>query len=227
MALQWDIKKFDSVASTQDTLKSLDGEEGLVVIAAEQIAGRGRRGREWSCARGNLFLSLLLKPAGKLHELGFVVSLSLLAAFRSYIDAEYILKWPNDILVQDKKISGILIEIDGEKGAAYVGVGVNIKAAPLETAISLRDLGVEIDADDFAQSFLEQLEKHYSRLCDGLFPQILKEWQESSFAIGQEMTVHQGTKQLKGQYQGLDETGALLLKTGDKIEKLSSGDVWI
>ncbi|RZI46682.1 biotin--[acetyl-CoA-carboxylase] ligase [Candidatus Finniella inopinata] len=134
--MQITVHHYPSVASTNTTAKDylvLGAEEGTVIIADEQTAGRGQFGRVWQSLNGNLHCSLILKPPVRLEpfypELAMVAAGALQKALQEIIpDLPVTLKAPNDLLIDGKKVAGILIEV--ESGALIIGIGLNIKKAP-------------------------------------------------------------------------------------------------
>ena len=132
---RWRVQRLDVTASTnEDARRAAEvGEaEGLVVVASQQSAGRGRQGRVWESPVGNLYCSVLLRPKNMPHGAGFysfAASLAVRDAVASFISNTAVtLKWPNDVLVGGKKISGILLEIAGD--ALIVGAGINVTHSP-------------------------------------------------------------------------------------------------
>ncbi len=135
---------------------------GLWITAGRQLQGRGSRGRQWVSEPGNLYASLLLRAPGsdeKLHTLTFVTSLAIRDAIYALPDAGFAdvaLKWPNDVLLNGKKTSGILLESHHVRDARFViiGMGVNISHFPQDTlypATSLQAEGINTNADDLVQ----------------------------------------------------------------------------
>ena len=164
-SMDWRVNVLGSVSSTQDLVKEFADrgeEEGFAVQALTMTNGRGRQGNEWDAPMGNLYLSFLLRPECSLNEAGqlaFVVALALSEAIDLYMDKnrQKTLKWPNDILIDGKKMCGILLEsqtrVDGSLEYIVVGCGVNIMAPPegragLQEAAQSR-VAINVFRDDF------------------------------------------------------------------------------
>ena len=143
----------DQVASTNDEALRLAAEgadEGTLVTASRQTAGRGRRGRAWQSDEGNLFLSLVLNPKGGLRAagaVGFAAALAITDAIAGLMgrDAGLALKWPNDVLIGGRKASGLLIEraVCAEDDVLVLGVGINLVSHPDDTRYPATDLSAE------------------------------------------------------------------------------------
>ena len=167
----WQWQDFELVNSTNDTAiensPNFKGEH-FIISAQMQTNARGRLGRTWQSLKGNLFASLGL-PLNEipLNTLPFILSLSLLKAIKSINpNINITLKWPNDVLIDGKKISGILIESTDYHTIA--GIGVNIKTSPQNNHISypatnLNDCNIKIDRYEFLQSFIKQLDSNIGR----------------------------------------------------------------
>jgi BirA family biotin operon repressor/biotin-[acetyl-CoA-carboxylase] ligase len=205
--------------------------EGTVVIADAQTAGRGRIGKPWFSPPGvNLHMSVLLKPPIQISEarlLTLIGSLAIADAIETQgVKAQ--VKWPNDVLVADKKIAGVLAEVqthDRKVEHLILGMGVNLnidrpamdrlfgEAAP--GATSLREaLGHDIDRTAFAALLLGRLEKHYFDFLEAGKRPILKEWRSRSF-LGRRVSVREEDMHVEGVAMGLDEEGCLLVTLDD------------
>ena len=234
----------DSVGSTNDEARRLaeeGAEDGTLVWAREQSDGRGRRGRHWESPRGNLYLSLVLRPQCSLAEaaqLGFVAALGLGDAIGSVapplIEATY--KWPNDVLVNGRKAAGILLESQGGEGSAcdwlVLGLGANLASFPEDTefpATSLRFEGCPLEVDEVA--LLEAFAKHFltwvNRWLEEGFAPIRKGWRNHAHGLGEVTRVRLAREELSGVFKDLDETGALILGVADGGERrVTAGEVY-
>ncbi|MBU2564874.1 MAG: biotin--[acetyl-CoA-carboxylase] ligase, partial [Candidatus Thermoplasmatota archaeon] len=150
------IHHFKKVSSTNDVAKeiALKGERNFVVVADEQTKGKGRMGREWLSPIGGLYLSVVTK---KNPMLPLISGVAVACSLKNFgLSTE--IKWPNDVMVGDKKISGILIECFND--SCVVGVGVNINKPPLKTATSIKDeTGKNISKDTVLNSILKNFKK--------------------------------------------------------------------
>jgi BirA family biotin operon repressor/biotin-[acetyl-CoA-carboxylase] ligase len=189
------LHKVDSTNNFAKKLACYGAAEGTVVIAEEQTAGRGRRGRKWFSPKGGLYFSVILRPPIKVNEaVGIVVAAGLAIAkiLNENCGLRVEAKWPNDILLDRKKVCGILTEVNsvGEKvNYAVVGIGINVNSAvskefPEElkpVAISLREkLKKRIRLEDLLKPCLEKLEEVYESYVKMGFQPILGEWMKYS-----------------------------------------------
>ena len=229
---------FEEVDSTNNKAKqiALEEKEGAVVISEMQTSGRGRRGREWQSPKGGIYISFILKPnfsPERAPQLTLVSSLALvetLNAMDSNLNAK--IKWPNDVLISGKKISGILTELsaDMEKiNYIVVGVGVNINTDTNnlpETATSLKlEMKEEVSVKLFLKSFLEHYDSVYREYLDGGINQIIERWKNNSDTLGKNVKIIGINETYEGLAKDIDENGALILKTKEKEIKIYSGDV--
>jgi BirA family biotin operon repressor/biotin-[acetyl-CoA-carboxylase] ligase len=226
------IEHLDEVGSTNDVLKErarAGAPELSVVTAGRQTAGRGRSGRGWASPRGNLFLSVLLRPRLAADDL---VALPLAAGVAT-ADAlaecgiEPRLKWPNDVVVGERKLAGILVEGSSGPGGvetALVGIGVNVALDPAELPGELRARVTSLEAltgrpiaiADVAAAVLARLRLWYDRLArDGRAP-VLAAWKARAVSWwGSPVEARSGESVLRGTLRDLDERGALVLDLED------------
>lgn len=230
------------MTSTNDEARRLaeSGAQGLIAVRArEQTAGRGRRGREWLSPRGNLYLSLLLRPECSIADaaqLSFVVAQALGNAISKLFDETRIQnKWPNDVLLDGKKVAGLLLESSGGDAHSVdwviIGCGVNIAyhpELPNYPTTSLNSLADrEIGTEEVFGLFLNEFEaQHDLWLRSGIVP-IRECWLERAVGLGQEIVARLPSQDLHGVFEGLDESGALILKKSDGTRELvSAGEIF-
>jgi len=231
----------DEVTSTNDealALAAAGAEEGALVVADRQTRGRGRRGRSWDSPAGNLHLSLVLTPpAGPsaAGAVGFAGSLAAADAVARFLpaEAEVGVKWPNDVLVGDRKVGGILIEtVAGRAEALVLGVGVNVARHPAGTTYPATSLAAEGAAtatapavlEAFAESFLERY-RGWRR--DGMAP-LRAAWLARARGIGGPIRARLEGATFDGLFRGIDESGALVLDLGDgDVKRITAGDVFL
>ena len=229
----------ESVESTNATALSLarSGEQGpLWVVTRSQTAGRGRRGRAWSSGEGNLAASLLLTtnvaPASA-ATLSFVAGLALDDALRTRAPgARIALKWPNDVLLDDKKLAGILLEAESRPGglALVVGIGVNLASAPdglpfPATSLAARGFIVHPEAMFAA---LTDAWTGFEHLWDGGrgMPRIRDLWLERAAGLGNTVSVAMGDRVVEGVFETLDDNGQMILRGADNSEiAVAAGEV--
>jgi BirA family transcriptional regulator, biotin operon repressor / biotin---[acetyl-CoA-carboxylase] ligase len=233
---------YETVGSTNDEARRLaraGAAEGTVVWALQQTAGRGRRGRLWTSPLGNLYASFVLRPdypPKKASQLGFVVALAVGDALRAVISAgdRIAYKWPNDILVGDRKIGGVLIETEIGEGGGFivlvVGVGINLASAPAATelpATSVAALGREPPAPGTMLELLaSQLDAWLRRWRTAGFAPIRSAWLAEAALLGLPIRVRLDGSELHGRFRDIDGEGVLLLETADGVRHISAGEVF-
>jgi len=238
--IAFDIRFYDSLGSTQDEARRLaqaGAPHGTVVTAREQTAGRGRHGRYWASPPGNVHFSIVLRldlQPPRVAELGFVAALAVADAVDAYLPGRAALKWPNDVLVDGAKISGILIE--RADAAAIIGIGLNVLHVPQQTpypATSLRALirREGADEDEEVDAVREVLLKALARRLDAWqtngFAQVRADWLRRAHPSGTRLHVSTQAGVIKGCFAGLADDGALLLDTAGGVCRLLVGDVSI
>ncbi len=210
------------------------------IVADEQSEGRGRSGRRWHSPKGNLYATLGLRlsvSASTATQLSFVAALAAYDAIARYLPAEQVtplrLKWPNDVLLGGAKIAGILIETAAYPGtaglAAAIGIGINVTSAPENTGRPVAALGLAPNAraavfEELAHAFDSWLAR-WDRSRG--FAAIRDAWLERAHVMGEPLNVSLNGSAIGGRFQGLDERGALRLKTdaGDVIT-VTAGDIY-
>jgi BirA family biotin operon repressor/biotin-[acetyl-CoA-carboxylase] ligase len=215
------------------------GERGpLWVVAHEQTAGRGRRGRQWISADGNLYASLLLSapsPPRNAAQLSFVAALATHDAILGCapdIAERLTLKWPNDVLCDGRKLAGILIEGEGTQPLTVaIGIGVNCRSHPEGTAYPASDLaaaGYPVTAAAvFAALSASMLRRLRQWDEGGGFPAIRADWIARAYRLGCELLVRVSDRDIRGSFETVDETGRLVLRTDDgTLERITAGDVF-
>lgn len=205
-----------------------------IILANSQTSGRGRQDRSWSSPLGNLYFSLILRPnveLEKISQLSFVAIAALQIAVKKLSKNSVQNKWPNDLLIDGKKVSGLLLEskISG-KNCEFVilGIGLNINSNPDNTifpATNLKDFGIEISKEEMLKNFLDEFEKIYQNWLNFGFDVIRKLWLQNAFRLKEKITVKPDGKQLEGIFEDFDSEGNLLLKIDEKIIKISAADV--
>jgi BirA family transcriptional regulator, biotin operon repressor / biotin---[acetyl-CoA-carboxylase] ligase len=239
-----DVRVFEQTTSTNDIVEKLarDGvKEGVVVFAESQTKGRGRLGRAWvSPPRKGLWFSILLRPQLRPQaatQLTVAAATAIWRAINRVTGLQPEIKWPNDILIQGKKVVGILTELSAEVDRVKhitlgIGVSVNVTASefPAEVrklATSLRiELGRPVLRAELATEILRELDEDYARIGRGEFPELADEWEEHCTTIGKQVVVGIGERKLRGRAESLDEDGALLLRTEHgRLERIIGGDV--
>jgi len=215
--------------------------EGTLVLAEAQSQGRGRLGRRWiSPPSVNLYASLILRPRTSAREAPVVTCLaatSVAQAIRALTGLEAVIKWPNDILIHDRKVAGILTELGVVKDQVnylVIGIGINVnldpEALPDEiraTATSLMaEAGQGVDRNELMAALCNKLEERYLRfLSEGSTP-VLEEFRSLTVTLGRRVKVILPGRIIKGWAEAIDRDGALILRTqGETHEVIRSGDV--
>ena len=224
-----DFTHLAEVGSTNDWLlaRTADVVDGHWVIADRQTAGRGRRGRVWSDGAGNLMVSVLVRAEGPVQQLSFVAALALRAALG--IGARVTLKWPNDLLLDGVKVSGILLERSGD--ALVIGMGVNLAQHPAGTerpAISLAAAGLPVPkpVDVLARLMPAFAEWRAVWAAQGFAP-IRAEWLGHAAGVGERIAARLGAETLEGYFEGLEPDGALALRLDDgQLRAVHAGEVF-
>jgi BirA family biotin operon repressor/biotin-[acetyl-CoA-carboxylase] ligase len=238
-----DVYYYDEVTSTNITAVELaqkGAREGTVVIADAQKGGKGRLGRSWvSPGSDNLYTSIILRPnlaPAKAPSLTLVAAVAVAEAIQATVSQKPTVKWPNDILIEKMKVSGILMEMSADMDRVnhvVCGIGVNINSAPkLEQvrglkATSLRAAsGVEIDRAAFAQVLYSSVEKWYKVILKEGFEPAIEAWRGYFVAEGKSVTIDAIDRSVSGICMGIDNTGALLVREGSgKLSTITSGDM--
>ena len=233
-------RKIDSTNKYARTMAEEGYPEGTLVIAEEQTAGKGRRGREWYSpfSRG-IYMSIILRPDLSMHQ---IPRLSLLtaAALAEVLEEAGLkpgIKWPNDVLINGKKIAGILAEvITGRDGIEFIvlGIGININNPSHEFPDDLRtpptsvmtELGIPGSRVELLQKLLLSLEQHYELLLTDDFTSILEKARRLSTVLGQKVQFDENGANLAGIALDLDENGFLLVRDEKgKIHTVVSGEI--
>ncbi|MCK8824891.1 biotin--[acetyl-CoA-carboxylase] ligase [Fuchsiella alkaliacetigena] len=214
--------------------------EGAIVIAGEQTAGKGRLGRSFFCPPGGIWFSVILRPNLRpdfVAQLNFIGVIALAKTIDKLTDLKPGIKWPNDILVNGRKVSGILTELSAEVDQInylVMGIGINLNidldqfpADLVNKASSVqRELGERVSKLEFFLSLITELELAYFKFQEQGFISIIEDWKEYNLTLGQEVQVDNGREVLVGKAVDIDSTGALLIKLADgRVKKVVAGDV--
>jgi len=238
-----EIHHFGEVSSTNEVAKALASEgapEGTVVIAETQTHGRGRLERRWVSPAGGMWFSMILRPRvdpKDAPKLTFVAAVAVARVIRNVLNLKAELKWPNDVLIGEKKVCGILTEASTKGGVVnfvVVGIGINANVSLDLFPESLRDsltslkaeLGEEIERESFLRVLFGEMERHYWLLTQQGFGLILEEWRPYAGFLGQSMEVVSFDEKIRGQAVDVDENGALIIRLEDgTLRRAVSGDV--
>jgi BirA family biotin operon repressor/biotin-[acetyl-CoA-carboxylase] ligase len=234
------IYYFDSVSSTMDIAMQLglkNSTEGTLVLTESQTKGRGRLGREWFSPRyKGIYLSLILKPKILLNQapiLTLMASVSICEAIKEIAALEAQIKWPNDILMHQKKLGGILTEINAEMDGIrfiVIGIGLNVnndKKALINGATSLKEQKKEgINRIELLQEILRAIEKNYLTFQEKGAQSIIDKWRDYNITLGKRVKIYSHKKHIEGQAVDIDTDGSLLLRSDSGlVQKVTAGDV--
>lgn len=238
----------ESVGSTNDLAKEFargGAPEGLLVIADEQTAGKGRLGRSWSTPKGTaLAMSLLLRPSLPPYQaprITLVAAVAVAEAVRDVTGLTVGIKWPNDLQIAGRKFCGILTEMEGEwERVAFVicgmGLNVNLPVERLDPAYGgsatslMAATGKPVGRALLAQAILARFEHAYDLLLAGRFEQVLDQWRRLSVTLGQDVRVlgSDGSPALEGVAEEIDADGALLVRLpSGALHRVLAGEVSI
>ena len=228
-------KDYAELDSTNEEARRLAeaGEHGpLWISAAQQTSGRGRRGRAWDMAEGNLAATLLLRPEAApvvTGQLSFAAALSAAEMVQHFAPAAAItVKWPNDVLAEGRKIAGILLE--GGTGWLAIGIGVNLAHHPEGTAFpatSLPQLGIAPPSCDQALGLLAARFAHwYDAWMEKGFETLRAAWLKRASGLGAPITARLPNETRQGVFEGIDASGALLLNEGTGVRAIAAGEVF-
>ncbi len=226
---------FDKTDSTNDRAKAEhDAPDGSLFIAETQNGGKGRRGRAWTSPRGEgIFMSLLLKPDIPPDEISQITLIAGLAVCRA-VGNDAIIKWPNDVVINSKKICGILTELAAEDDMiSYVvcGIGINVNTEKFDAELAERATSLLIETGkkhkraEIVQSVLTEFEALYKEFLKNRLDNILPEYEKMCVTIGREVNVVYRNKSINGMAAGIASDGSLIVDTPEGRITVSSGEV--
>ena len=233
----WDVRRHADLDSTNRLAADLaraGAPEGVVVVADHQTAGRGRLGRTWEAPPGSsLLMTVVLRPAldaGRLHLATMAVALAAADACAEVAGFAPELKWPNDLVVQDRKLAGILAEAGFEGNAPHwvvVGIGLNVnwpEELPAELsgiAVAANHLaGRDVDRERLLAQLLEGLATRYSSL-----DSVAEDYRRRCATIGRDVQVELPGETVRGRAVDVDDAGHLVVDTGRGLRVVAVGDV--
>jgi len=238
LATKWlgrDLLILDETSSTNRTALSSIGQmqSGSVILAETQREGRGRLSRPWASPPGGIWMSLVLKPdmpLSRVYRINMAVSVSLCRAISRQLGLEAGIKWPNDLLIREKKVCGILMEVGAQVDRldyAVVGVGLNANndtsAFPglWESTSLAGQMGEKVDRCALIAAILNEME---SALDDMESQEIYQEWRSHSLTLGRQVKISSSEGDISGEVVDLDRDGALILRQGQEKRRILAGD---
>jgi BirA family biotin operon repressor/biotin-[acetyl-CoA-carboxylase] ligase len=240
--VNWRLEHMASVGSTNTVVRERAerGEaEGLIVLADEQTAGRGRMGRSWIAAPGQaLMLSVLLRPTWAAYLVTVLAGVALCEAVEQVAGVQAALKWPNDLLLDaggaPRKAAGILCE-SGAGGWVVAGIGLNVGAAP-RGVVDGRDLarqatsvsaaaGRPVQREALLTALLEHFDARYQAMPAGRAA-LLAAWRARLYTLGRSVSIQLAGGMLSGVAEGVSDSGALLVRdAAGRLHTITAGDV--
>ncbi len=229
------IEVFDTLDSTSAEVRrrAEAGADGPIwILALHQTAGYGRRGRRWEQETGDFAGTLYFKPDAPVErwgELSFVIALALAAAVDETIgEGKIVLKWPNDVLIEGGKCAGILLENLGSQ--LSIGVGVNMVTAPEDMPYTVARLVDHVSPPPGPGAFAASLDAYfwtyYAEWKEAGFGPIRETWLARAGGVGRAITVRLPNQELKGVFEGINETGALILRSEAGTRTIAAGEVF-
>ncbi len=229
------MRYYDTLGSTMDAARGAAAEGArhkTVLLAEAQSNGRGRSNRMWSSEKGGLYSTIILRPDIPLSQcsiINFAAAVSLCSALERYYGIRAGVKWPNDVIIEGKKIAGILIEASGSPLATdyvNVGIGINvnnrIESAPL-AAVSLRSIvGRQLSRKEFFIRFFKELDYHLNETGD----EILSLWKSYAVGLNKRVRIRNRQEPIEGRAIDVRRDGALLVRTDDgTLKSVYTGDI--
>ncbi len=230
----------DSTNNLAKELALRGAPEGTIVLAEEQTAGMGRRGRSWlSQGKANLLFSILLKPVfppDRVFSLTMALSLAAVQGIKQETGLSCMIKWPNDIYVGRKKLAGILTEFAARDRCVdwvVLGLGINVNWCPeekeeiarLATSIFV-ETAEKVSRNGLLVRIAKQFENHYQRLISGEAKDLQCQWNEYSLVLGKQVVIASDEKEFEGKAVRIDESGALILEDEKgRLRRIVHGDV--
>ncbi|MEQ9116340.1 MAG: biotin--[acetyl-CoA-carboxylase] ligase [Rickettsiales bacterium] len=236
------LNKVDSTNLEAKRFLQSRPKEELVIVANEQSSGYGRSGKDWVSPKGNLYFSIILFPECSLEksaQLSFVAALALYEVLERVLVSnrnEIKLKWPNDVLINGKKVAGIILESvssgqSKKTNSLIIGVGLNVNSKivsdEFEATTLLESHAKELRIDYYLNQFISNLESLYKSWKDKGFEPIRKSWLDKAYNINKKVSILGQKKKISGIFTDLDNNGNLLLKMSNgEIKEISGGSIY-
>jgi BirA family biotin operon repressor/biotin-[acetyl-CoA-carboxylase] ligase len=235
-----DIYHYDMVPSTMDIAMDLaikGCKDGTLVCAEGQYKGRGRLNRFWlSPKHKGIYFSLVLRPKvspGESPKLTLLSAVSVCETIRSFTKLDCLIKWPNDLIINNKKLGGILTEMNAEMDIikfVIIGIGINVNTQesllPPQATSLKEQLGRRIPRIELMREILTSIDKEYILFIRDGFEPIVSKWKKLSTTLGHRVRVHFHKEYIEGEAIDIDEQGALLLKRDSGlVDRITAGDI--
>lgn len=234
------IYQYDELASTNATALERAASRQIfdreIIMADSQSLGRGRLDRAWSSPKGNLYFSLVLQPQVAMAVVG-QISFVAIVALRQAIEDEFCNfnienKWPNDLLINRKKVAGLLLESKiNQQNCEFIilGIGVNIDSNPDNTIFAAGNLSqfkIVTTPEILLQNFLDKFEILYKNWLDFGFANVRNAWLSKAYKLGEKISVKDGDNNIEGIFDSMDSDGNLILLTENGVRKISVADIF-
>ncbi len=239
-----EVLLFDEVSSTNDIALEMAGNgmpEGLAILAESQTAGKGRQGRDWFSPSGkNIYMSLLLRPSVQMREYPLfspIAALGVIKGIKTFTGLDVGIKWPNDLMLANKKVGGLLLVSGGAGGYAQplvIGLGLNVNLNQDEfpkdlqgiaTALKI-PLKASIDRSTLIMKLIDAISAEIHRLENGEIQDIMHEVRTHCITLGKRVRVSTARQVFEGQAEGLSDDGALQIRLGDhSMRSILMGDI--
>lgn len=235
-----ELKSTNIMAKEKASHKEEEINEGTVIISERQSAAKGRLGRNWFSPAGGIWLSIILYPQlspSYIPRITLMTAVAVVKAIERCTQIKAQIKWPNDILINNKKVCGILTEMSAELDLinwVVIGIGINVDIKKQEFPEDIREkttslkevLGKEISRVRLVQMFLKEFERYYELLKRREISSILKEWKFYSHTLGKKIKINIGEQVITGEAIDVNEEGGLVLKKEDgELVELISGTI--
>jgi len=229
---------FKTLSSTNDKAKELvrKGKHNLVVTADKQIRGKGRFSRRWSSWLGGLYMTIVLKEndLDKVRYLTFIAAVSVAKSIREICRLDAKVKWPNDVLIDDKKVCGILTEnVSGKENCALVGIGVNVNQSKFPKSIIKKSTSLKIENNknynikNISKIIIKEFNNLYSYYDKKKYNEIINIWKKYSYTLGREIRAETLSGTYIGKAVDVDGNCNLILKLKNgKLRKIVEGDIF-
>jgi len=235
-----EIHHYDMVPSTMNIAMDLaikGCKEGTIVCAEGQYKGRGRLSRFWSSPKHKgIYFSLVLRPnipATESPKLTLLSAVSVCEAIRNFTKSDCLIKWPNDLIIDNRKVGGILTEMSAETDMVkfiIIGIGINVNTPesllPAHATSLKEKTGSRISRVELLREILSCIDKEYILFCRDGFKSVTAKWKKFSTTLGHRVRVHFHKEYVEGQAVDIDGQGALLLKRDSgSIDRITAGDI--
>lgn len=241
-----EVHYYPTIDSTQNKCQELakaGAPEGTLVVADQQVGGKGRLGRVWHSPPGtNISMSLLLRPTLELQkcpQITLLAAVAIVETLRDFCAIDAQIKWPNDILIDGKKVCGILTELNAESDRIHylvIGMGLNVNTTAEQFPEDVREVatslyiakGEPLRRVPIIQQILYRLEELYDVYLEDGFAPVKERWERCAITIGKKVTIRTLQGSFTGYAEGIDDSGVLLVRREDgSITKVYSADVEI